>query len=619
MISQELKKKANGTPETVSGMTLLSGTLIDTDPQKGQRVLPEILFITSYPPRECGIATYSQDLMLAMQERFSNSFSLKVCALKADGIAYRYPEEVKYVLDSSDLPAYENLAAKLNLDENLSMIFIQHEFGLFSGDHGQYLLGLLCLLTKPVVTTFHTVLPAPDAMRKTIVQVIAANSVSVIAMTVNAAGILKRDYDIPASKISIIPHGTHLISSFDHTQKKARNHLGNRMVLSTFGLLSSGKSIETALDALPAIIDKFPNVLYLIIGKTHPGVVIREGEQYRDMLQQKVLDLNLQSHVRFINKYLPLADLLGYLQRTDIYLFTSKDPYQAVSGTFAYAMGCGCPIISTPIPHAKELLAGAGLIVDFERPEQFAAATIKMLSAPELMRDMKLNALHRIRPTAWPNAALAHAALIMAKSSIANKLLYNLPRISLTHIQKLTTSRGIIQFSKLSSPDIRSGYTLDDNARAFIALCKHYQLTKAESDLPIIQVYLDFILCCQQDDGTFLNYMDADGTFNKETNTENLQDANGRAVWALGEFIACAGIFNPVWIARAEASFLRAIYPGIKMRSPRAVAFVIKGLYHYNLNRNNAVVKDMIASLAGNLAAQFKTVCDKNGNGSKRT
>ncbi len=252
----------------------------------------------------------------------------------------------------------------------------------FRGDHGQYLLGLLCLLTKPVVTTFHTVLPAPDAMRKTIVQVIAANSVSVIAMTVNAAGILKRDYDIPASKISIIPHGTHLISSFDHTQKKARNHLGNRMVLSTFGLLSSGKSIETALDALPAIIDKFPNVLYLIIGKTHPGVVIREGEQYRDMLQQKVLDLNLQSHVRFINKYLPLADLLGYLQRTDIYLFTSKDPYQAVSGTFAYAMGCGCPIISTPIPHAKELLAGAGLIVDFERPEQFAGGYNKNVIGP---------------------------------------------------------------------------------------------------------------------------------------------------------------------------------------------------------------------------------------------
>ncbi len=151
------------------------------------------------------------------------------------------------------------------------------------------------------------------------------------------------------------------------------------------------------------------------------------------------------------------------------------------------------------------------------------------------MRDMKLNALHRIRPTARPNAALAHAALIMAKSSIANKLLYNLPRISLTHIQKLTTSRGIIQFSKLSSPDIRSGYTLDDNARAFIALCKHYQLTKAESDLPIIQVYLDFILCCQQDDGTFLEFiwMLMERSTRKPI-TENLQDANGRAVWALG-------------------------------------------------------------------------------------
>ncbi len=228
------------------------------------------------------------------------------------------------------------------------------------------------------------------------------------------------------------------------------------------------------------------------------------------------------------------------------------------------------------------------------------------------MRDMKLNALHRIRPTAWPNAAIAHTDLITIRSKIKkNQLLYNLPDLSLSHIQKLTTSRGIIQFSRLSAPDPTSGYTLDDNARAFIALCKHYQVTREESDLPIIEIYLDFIVGCQLDDGTFLNYMDADGTFNKETNTENLQDANGRALWALGEFIACGRVFNREWVDRAEFTFLRALYPAVKMRSPRAMAFLIKGLYHYNLNKNYEEVKQMIASLAENLAAKYKTVCDE--------
>lgn len=614
MTFQDLKKKnksyhtKTAQPEIASFSRSHAGSLTKAD----LPVLPEILFITSYPPRECGIATYSQDLMLAMQEKFDTSFSLKICAIEAPGTSYQYPEEVKYILPSSDLTAYENLATKLNMDENLSLIFIQHEFGLFSGDYGQYLLGLLCLLTKPVITTFHTVLPAPDAMRKKIVQSIAENSVSVIAMTVNAAHLLEDEYGIPTKKISIVPHGTHLVSSFDHTQKKARNHLGNRMVLTTFGLLSSGKSIETALDALPAIIDKFPNILYLIIGKTHPGVVAQEGERYRDMLQQKALDLNLQSHVRFINKYLSLPDLLGYLQRTDIYLFTSKDPYQAVSGTFAYAMGCGCPVISTPIPHAKELLAGAGLIVDFQRSDQFADATIKLLSAPGLMRDMKLNALHKIRPTAWPNAALAHARLITEKSDGKKiELRYNLPRLSLAHMHKLTTPQGIIQFSKLSAPHIQSGYTLDDNARALIAMCKHYQLTRRASDLTYIQIYLDFIIRCQQGDGTFLNYIDADGTFNKNNNTENLEDANGRALWALGEFIAYGELFNQKWIDHAESSLLQAFNVAIKMHSPRAMAFVIKGLYHYNINRNDDTIKQAIISLAKNLASKYKDVSDK--------
>jgi glycosyltransferase involved in cell wall biosynthesis len=597
------------TPDKASDGTLLNGVAAAMAPCQ------EILFVSSYPPRECGIATYTQDLTNAINEKFNTSLSIKICALEDTPTSYAYPAEVKHILKTSDLAAYENLAAKLNLDKNLSLVMVQHEFGLYSGTYGQNLLALLCLLTKPVITTFHTILPAPDAMRKKIMQAIAANSEAVIVMTLNSAAILEHEYKVPKAKIKIIPHGTHLSASFNHTEKNARNHFGNRMVLTTFGLLSPGKSIETALDALPAIIARFPNVLYLIIGKTHPGVVAQNGEQYRTMLQHKVLDLKLQDHVRFINKYLPLSDLLDYLQRTDLYLFTSKDPHQAVSGTFAYAMGCGCPVISTPIPHAKEMLAGAGLIVDFQQPDQLANVTIKLLSDPELMREMKLNALHKIRPTAWPNAALAHVDLAlkhMLQTQLDKVALkFNMPPISLAHIQKLTTSRGIIQFSRLSVPDFESGYTIDDNARALIALAHYYEMFQDETVLPLLDSYLSYIIYCQAERGTFTNYVDINGTHELKNHDENLEDANGRALWALGEFLALGRYFPKHWVEKAELAFFAALPALVGMRSPRAISFVLKGLFCYSRIKKSDIIVNSVIKLADDLVSKYIGVSDR--------
>jgi glycosyltransferase involved in cell wall biosynthesis len=573
---------------------------------------PEILFVTSYPPRECGIATYSQDLLRSIREKFGQSFSLKVCALEVDEEQYSYPEEVKYVLRSSDSAAYEDLAAELNLDDNLSLVIVQHEFGLFGGEYGQYLLGLICMLNKPVITTFHTILPHPDELRKRIVATIARNSVSIIVMTKNAANILERAYSVPTEKIAIIPHGTHVIPPVDDTVRPAKKHFSGRLLLTTFGLLGPGKSIETALDALPEIVRAFPNVLYLIIGKTHPTVVKHDGEQYRNLLQQKVIDLDLKDHVRFINRYLSLPALLGYLQRTDIYLFTSKDPDQAVSGTFSYAMGCGCPIISTPIPHAKELLDGAGIMVPFQSPGKLAEATKELLANTELRNEMKLNALHKIRPTAWPNSALAHVDLAMRHIDTGKvDLQYVLPPIVLTHIKKQTTERGMIQFSQLSLPDLQSGYTLDDNARALIALSRYYNATNNPVALPLIETYLNFIIYCQQEDGTFLNYVDNKGVFVNANGCENLEDANGRGVWALGEFVGYGQLFHQRWTHRAETALLKSLPHAISMRSPRAIAFVIKGLFHYYLKRGTTVIQQHIISLADDLVAKYRGVSDK--------
>jgi glycosyltransferase involved in cell wall biosynthesis len=578
---------------------------------KSPKSLPEILFVTSYPNRECGIATYSQDLIHAIKGKFGNSYALKVCALEGKEKEYRYPEEVKYVLQTEDLMRYYSMAQKINDDKKISVVLVQHEFGLFGGECGDYYLKLLSLINKPVITNFHTVLPNPDDKRKNDVKTICDLSAAVIVMTESSAAILQKEYGVPKDKMVVIQHGTHLVKAVTKG-KIDKYNFGDRYVFSTFGLLNSGKCIETALDALPTIISKFPNVLYLIIGKTHPTVKAEEGERYRNFLENKVVELGLQGHVKFVDKYLELDELLAYLQRTNIYLFTSKDPFQAVSGTFSYAMASGCPIISTPIPHATEMLKdGAGLVVDFQNPEQLAQAVIRLLYDPILMQQMSLNGLHKIAPTAWENAAIAHIELIEKQIRHSKReVRYQLPEISLEHIKRLTTETGMIQFSQIATPDIETGYTLDDNARALIAVAKHYQMTGDETDLHLIDIYLDFIIFCQQEDGSFMNYVDEDGNYFDKNKDENLEDSNGRAIWALGEFCSYDCLFSYYNLKRAETALEKALPAIPNFTSPRAIAFSIKGLYYLNIKNNDKSIQNLITSLADNLVSKFRGVSD---------
>ena len=580
-------------------------------PSLPKKELPEILFITSYPPRECGIATYTQDLKNAIEEKFGQSFSLKIGALTTVEADLQYPDEVKYCIQTNEINHFVQLANIINTDKNIAVIFLQHEFGLFGGENGSNLLKLMAHLKKPIITTFHTVLPHPNVKLKKVVRKIVDYSNTVIVMTNSSSALLQSDYGIAKQKIDVVPHGTHLVNPEGIAKNNYNIHLADRIVLTTFGLLSEGKSIETAIEALPKIIKKFPNVIYLIIGKTHPEVLKREGEKYRNALYEKVVELGLQNNVRFINRYLSLDELMAYLQRTKIYLFTSKDPNQAVSGTLAYAMANGCPVISTPIPHAKEFLEGAGINVDFQNPEQLADATIKLLYDPKLVKEMRLNALHKISPTSWQNAAIAHMDL--AKKYLTNRkvaLHYLLPPISLDHIRKLTTKNGMIQFAQIAEPDFNSGYTLDDNARALVALSKHYKIYGNSEDLDLITVYLDFIIYCQQEDGRFLNYVDFKGDFFTKNNTENLEDSNGRAIWALGEFTAYQDVFSNDLIDKANLALEKALVMIESFSSPRAIGFAIKGLYYYNLDKESHAIKNLITELADNLVSKYRGVSD---------
>lgn len=577
-----------------------------------RQIIPEILFITSYPPRECGIATYSQDLIAALNNKFSHSFKINICALESEHEIHTYTENIKHTLNTDDPAAFSSLAKVINDNPNISMVMIQHEFGLFKKNE-EALIQFLDKLVKPVITVFHTVLPVPGEALKENVQQIAGLSDSIIVMTNSSAGILTRDYNIASGKITLIPHGTHLVPHSDKAVLKKKYNLSGKKVLSTFGLLSSGKSIETTLDALPLIIKKQPDVLFLIIGKTHPSVIKQEGEKYRNMLQAKVAALKLEQHVIFINAFLPLQHLLEYLQLTDIYLFTSRDQNQAVSGTFSYAASCGCPVISTPIPHALEVLKNdAGIIIDFENPEQLAASVTRLLEDDLLRNTISLNGIHRMASTAWENAAIAHGLLFKKTGNVPVSLNYKLPALKLDHVKKLTTDFGMIQFSKINHPDISSGYTLDDNARALIAMCQQFELTRDTADLVYINIYLNFIKHCQQPGGCFLNYVDEQKKFTDQNDSTNLADSNGRAVWALGFLISISKLLPEEITDKAELLLKTALLNICDIHSTRAMAFIIKGLYYYDTKNSSASNKSLIKKLADRLVQMYMHEMDDN-------
>jgi len=595
------------TPSPIKKEILVSNPIINK-----AKTIPQILFVSSFPPRECGIATYSQDLIVALEKKFGTSFDIRICALETGKSSYNYPQNVTEILDTSDPQSYSKTALHINQQKETKLVVLQHEFGFFKQEEKAFI-NFLYELTKPIVIVFHSVLPNPDEKLKLQVQNIANVCGSIIVMTNHAAHILVTDYFIPKSKITVIAHGTHLVPHLDKVSLKEKYHLTGMKVLTTFGLLSSGKSIETTLKAIPDIIKVIPNVVFLIIGKTHPEVVKYENEKYRQQLHTIVNDLKLNDHVRFINEYLDLPKLLEYLQLTDIYLFTTNDPNQAVSGTFAYAMSCGCPIISTPIPHAKEVLTNdTGIIIDFQNSKQLAEGVILLLSNDLLRNNISTNTLQKIIFTAWENSAVEHAKLFKKHVGNNMKINYEIPEIKLDQVEKMTTDVGIIQFSKINQPDFSSGYTLDDNARALIAICMHYEITHEADDLQPINTYLHFIKRCLQPAGNFLNYMDIEEEFTIQNYETNLDDANGRTIWALGFVISKKDILPDEIVSTAKAIFDQT-QPHIEtIHSTRALAFIIKGLYFYSTAISSTDIKILTERLADRLVNMYLHESTKN-------
>ncbi|MFB9076062.1 glycosyltransferase [Flavobacterium procerum] len=565
----------------------------------------KIVFLSTFPPTQCGIATYTQDTIKGITDVYGKSIQCEICELVDK--PKEQPTQA-FTLNTKNREEYAKVAEEINEDETVKLVHIQHEFGLFSGNYGDYLLDFLNTIKKPVTFTFHSVIPNPNDDLRTFVKLLLTYSDSVFVMTNKSKEILITDYEIDEKIITCVSHGTHIVVYETPETAKERLNIQDRLVLATFGLLGEGKNIETGLQALPKIIEKAPNALYLIIGKTHPNLIKDGFDPYREKLEGIVADLNLKDNVRFINEYLDTEELLEYLKATDIYMFTSKDPNQAVSGTFAYAMSCACPIVASKIPHTKEVLTSdSGILCDIGNPDQFAAAAIKLIEDENLRHEMGINSFTKMRATSWENVAITQVNAYKKLIDNPSEIKFSYPDIQLKHVKKLTTDLGIIQFSKISIPDLDSGYTLDDNARALVAFCMHYQLTQDKEDLAYILIYLDFIIRCQKPKGNFLNYVDKENREHIEQNAEvNLEDSNARAVWALGTVVSIGEILPEAITKKAAKCLLHSLKWAENIQSPRSIGFATKGLYLYHTAVPNLYVAAIINKLNAKLLANYE-------------
>ena len=564
-----------------------------------------MVFLSTFPPRECGIATFTNDLVNAFDEMYLPREEAKIVAIENAGSSFNYTRKVIFGLKQNVQQDYIDTAKKLNDLEQVKLVNIQHEFGIFGGEYGSYVLDFMRFFKKPMIITFHTVLPNPNQDLKRVVIEIASLVTKIIVMTKTSKEILVRDYAIAPEKIAIIPHGIHPQSYDGHASAKAELKLKNKTVLSTFGLLSRGKGIEYGIEALPEVVKKYPNVIYLIIGATHPEVLKKEGEAYRNELMQKVIDLGLEKNIVFYNQYLSTNELLMFLKATDIYLSLPLDPNQAVSGTLSYALGAGRPVVSTAFAQAKEdVTPEVGMLVDFRKPEEVRDALLRLLENPKELVYMGERAYFRTRRMEWRNVIISYMREYIALVPFLGKKEKNLPKIKLRHIIKLTDDFGMFQFAKFTEPNKSFGYTLDDNARALVAMVMYYERFKSPHVVKLAETYLNFIEYTAKEDGGFHNYVNYNREFHIIRNVnEDLSDSNARCFNALA-ILASSKSMPENLKEKARNIFkkqnrVRQNIPG------KALALYIKALSCWLTVEPNQEIEEMLRGYCDTLADMY--------------
>lgn len=555
-----------------------------------------IVFLSTYPPRECGIATFTQDLLHATQNILGKEVICKVAALNLSPLdTYKYAAEVEWEIDQNNISDYLSLAETVNNDKNTMGVIIQHEYGIMGGEIGENILYFLQQCKKPISVTLHTVLPNPSDKMREITESIIKRANSVVVLTHNSKNIIESLYPTAISKVHVIPHGIHPVPFSLPKASKEKLELENHLILTTFGLLSRGKGLEFVIRALPEAIKKHPTLMYLILGETHPNIRRIEGEKYRLELEELVKSLGLEEYVRFYNQYLNLPDLFEFLKATDVYIASSTDPNQAVSGTLSYALGTGRAVISTEFAQAKEFVTkDTGRLVPIKDTQAFTNKILDLLDNKSKLNKMYKNAYKKTRPMLWSNVAKEYVSILITPA---------VPPIKLDHLTRMTDKVGLFQFAKYEKPNKKFGYTLDDNARALVFCSRYTHQKNTPTVHKLITTYLSFISHCQSKNGTFTNYIEyGKNTPTVQNGEEDLEDATSRALWALAEIISNKKI-KKTNRKLALNLFVNSLTHAASFTHLRSKAFAIKAfaLAQKDLPKHNTLLTKCINEYANSL------------------
>ena len=559
----------------------------------GSSPLPtRIAVIGNYLPRECGIATFTTDLCTALTTEYGEGRLFAIPVNDPD-CKYNYPDRVRLEIAQEVISSYEEAADFLNFNGN-DLVCLQHEYGIYGGRAGRHILTFLRKLKMPIVTTLHTVLREPDTSQRAVLEEIAQLSDRLIVMSELAAQLLREVYAVPGGKIDIIPHGVPDLPFMDPSYFKDKFGTEGKSVLLTFGLLSPNKGIENVIHALPAILARLPNVVYIVSGVTHPHVRRSEGERYREGLLALADRLGVSDHLIFNNRFVGLEELVEYVGAADIYITPYQQEAQIVSGTLAIALGAGKAIVSTPYWHAKELLAEKrGVIVPFENPKAIAEAVLALLENDAERHAMRKRAYLFSRGTTWPKTAQAYMTSFQRarferslrpraaqQADPAVEPVDRLPALNTDHLLTMTDDTGILQHAIFSVPNTREGYTTDDNARALIVSILLDEIPERADGLEYSDLshrYLAFLwLAFNSNTGRFRNFLGYD---RKWLETVGSEDSHGRALWSLGKVLAHSR--NAGLRGAAGRLFEAAVPATLKFTSPRAWAFSILGMQAY--------------------------------------
>ena len=558
--------------------------------QSSHSIIKRIAFVGNYLPRQCGIATFTTDLCEAIAGEYKGTACIAIPVNDIEG-GYEYPNRVRFELTEKDIESYRRAADFLNIN-NVDIVSLQHEYGIFGGRAGSHILALLRELRMPVVTTLHTILRNPDPDQRRVLEEIATLSDRLVVMSERGSALLQEVFGVPPEKIDVIPHGIPDLPFVDPSFYKDLFGVEGKTVLLSFGLLSANKGIENVIAALPAILDKYPNVMYFILGATHPHVLRAEGETYRLSLQWLAREKGVEGNVVFYNRFVALDELVQFISAADIYITPYLDAAQSTSGTLAYTLGAGKAVVSTPYWYAEEMLADdRGALIPFRDPQALAQQVIDLLDNEARRHAMRKRAYLFGRDMIWSQVARRyvqsferaraerrHFAAAQFAVQPLDKRPPDVPPLKLEHLHRLTDGTGILQHATFTTPDYGKGYTTDDNARALLVSALLDELGNKEAN-GLATRYLAFLwYAFNPETGRFRNFMDYQRNWLEDSGSD---DSHGRGLWALGTVLGRLG--TPTLDAMAGRLFQQSLPAIRETTSPRAWAFAILGVHEYLL------------------------------------